>query len=187
MTPVQRDSAYSIQLDGMVKATAEKENLRHLALMAREAMSRRDAELSMPADEAQMWIWSDLHFRRGEDPQTREAPVRDRPHDELDPPRPLAGDRGAKRHGDVRRGPRRPARHLRSVEVALRFAEDVIREASATLLRLGAARLGLSGASRPVMSPRQALRRNSLVKMDCCAPVRSMARGPSRRRCWMRR
>ena len=36
MTPVQLDCAYSMQLDGMVKARAEKENLRHLALLARE-------------------------------------------------------------------------------------------------------------------------------------------------------
>ena len=52
MTPVQLDCAYSMQLDGMVKARAEKENRRHLALMAREAMNRRGAELSMPADGA---------------------------------------------------------------------------------------------------------------------------------------
>ncbi len=62
MTPVQLDCAYSMQLDGTVKARAEKENLRHLALMAREAMNRRGAELSMPADGARLWIWSDLHF-----------------------------------------------------------------------------------------------------------------------------
>ena len=35
---------------------------RYLALMAREAMNRRGAELSMPADGARLWIWSDLHF-----------------------------------------------------------------------------------------------------------------------------
>ena len=40
-----------MQLDGMVKARAKKENLWHLALMAWEAMNRRGAELSMPADE----------------------------------------------------------------------------------------------------------------------------------------
>ena len=62
MTPVQLDCAYSMQLDGMVKARAEKENLRHLALMARETMNRRGAELSMPADGARLWISSDLHF-----------------------------------------------------------------------------------------------------------------------------
>ena len=57
MTPVQLDCAYSMQLDGMVKARAEKENLRYFALMAREAMNRRGAELSMPADGARLWIW----------------------------------------------------------------------------------------------------------------------------------
>ena len=51
-----------MQLEGIVKARAEKENLRHLALMAREAMNRRGAELSLPADRARLWIWSDLHF-----------------------------------------------------------------------------------------------------------------------------
>ena len=51
-----------MQLDGMVKARAEKENLRQLALMAREAMNRRGAELSLPADGVRLWIWSDLHF-----------------------------------------------------------------------------------------------------------------------------
>ena len=50
-----------MQLDGMVKARVEKENLRHIALMAREAMNRRGAELS-PVDGARLWIWSDLHF-----------------------------------------------------------------------------------------------------------------------------
>ena len=62
MTPVQLDCAYSMQLDGMVKAGIEKENLRHLALMAREAMNRCGAELSLPADGTRLWIWSDLHF-----------------------------------------------------------------------------------------------------------------------------
>ena len=56
MTPVQLDCAYSMQLDGMVKARAEKENLRHLALMARETMNRRGAELSVPADGTRLWI-----------------------------------------------------------------------------------------------------------------------------------
>ena len=40
----------------------DQENLWHLALMAREAMNRRGAELSMLVDGARLWIWSDLHF-----------------------------------------------------------------------------------------------------------------------------
>jgi len=46
MAPVQLDGAYAMQLDRMVKAGVEKENLRHLSLMAREAATRRGAELS---------------------------------------------------------------------------------------------------------------------------------------------
>ena len=62
MTPVQLDRAYSMQRDGMVKAGVERENLRHLALIAHEAMTRRGAVLPMPAHGARLWIWSDLHF-----------------------------------------------------------------------------------------------------------------------------
>ena len=62
MTPVQLDYADSMQLDGMVKARAETENLRHIAFVAWGAMNRRDAELSIPADGARLWISSHLHF-----------------------------------------------------------------------------------------------------------------------------
>ena len=62
MTPLQLDIAYAAQLDGMVKAGVETENLRHLAGMARETLKRSGAELSMPTDGARLWIWSDLHF-----------------------------------------------------------------------------------------------------------------------------
>ena len=90
MTSVQLDCAYSMQLDGMVKARAEKENLRHLALMARETMNRRGAELSMPADGARPVDLVGPPLRRREDPQAREASVPDHPHDELGTPGPLA-------------------------------------------------------------------------------------------------
>lgn len=62
MTPVQLDRTYSMQLDEMVKARVEHENLRHLAAMARETLKRPSAELSVPADGSRLWIWSDLHF-----------------------------------------------------------------------------------------------------------------------------
>ena len=120
MTPVQLDCSYSLQLDGMVKARAEKENLRHLALMARKTMKRRAGELSMPADGTRLWIWTDLHFDDERIRRHAKAPVPDHPHDDLDAPGPLAGDRRARRHGRVRRGPRRQTHRLRSLEAALR-------------------------------------------------------------------
>ena len=79
MTPVELDCAYSMQLDGMVKAGIEKENLRHLALIAREAMTRRGAELSMPRRRGAALDLVGPPLRRREYPQARETPVPDHP------------------------------------------------------------------------------------------------------------
>ena len=161
MTPVQLDCAYSMQLDGMVKARAEKENLRHLALMAREAMNRRGAELSLPADGARLWIWSDLHFHDERILLGREAPVPEHLRDE--------------RHSGITGG--------RSSRQATRLCVPGTSAVGATFSVAGSRPATISPAERSSFSATTTSTRSTRRGRSKCTGPRSRWPRPASRRC----